>query len=351
MSLRPGRLLFDRLLGTTRPDIAKASFERWQVAPRSCTEVLPAKALPGQIERISGTRSGTVKEVARYLKGGFDVIEAATMGYCIRDVLLHDGMLHARGGLRRLRPGSRFTPLTLAPRETGRIALYESWLGNRCFAGWLGGDCLTYRLAEEAGAPFTTGQSGPHVAEYESALRITPASAAAIHCDELVLFDDAPHNEHKRARADDMRRRLVRRPVERHRGVFLLSYGAAENWVGSSAERSAELANELAVAEYLAARHGFRVLAPSRAGIAEIARACGGAEIVAGVDGNHLVHGLVMMPPDARALVIQPQTRAGSALKRLTDRQGQNYALVVARGTNDGFAADIDEIARTLDLV
>lgn len=343
LSWLPGRLLIDRLIGTARPDIAKASFERWQVAPRSCTEVLPAKALPGQIECISGARFGTVKEVARYLKGGFDVIEAPTMGYCIRDVLLHDGALHARGGVRRLRPGSRFTPLALAPRESGRIALYESWNGNRCFADWLGGDCLTYRLAEEAGAPFTTGQSGPHVAEYESALRIAPASGLAIHCDELVLFDDVPQNEHKRARADDMRRRLVRRPVERHRGIFLLSYGATDGSTG--------LVNELAVAEYLAAYHGFRVLCPGRAGIAEIARACGGAEIVAGVEGSHLIHGLVMMPPDASAFVIQPQTQAVSALKRLTDRQGQNYALVVARGTNNGFAANIDEIARTLDLV
>ncbi len=349
LSWRPARLMLDRALGTMRPDITRVSCERWQVAPGSCTEVRPAKVLAGQLERISGSKFGSVKAVTRHLRGGFDVIELPTMAYCIRDVLLHDGVLHARGGIRQLRPGSRFAPWAFAPRECGRTALYESWHGNRSFAHWLGDDCLTYRLAEEAGAPLSTGQSGrrvpkyEHGAEYESALRIAPATRSAIHCDELVLFDDAAHNEHKRARADDMRRRLIRRPVERHRGVFLLSYGATDNPAG--------LSNELALAEYLTARHGFRVIAPGRAEIGEIARACGGAEIVAGVEGSHLAHGLVMMPSDACAFVIQPPTRAVSALKRLTDRQGQNYALVVAKGTNDGFTADIDEVARTLDLV
>ncbi|TCM20830.1 uncharacterized protein DUF563 [Novosphingobium sp. PhB165] len=349
LSWRPARRLLDRLLGNGQPDITKAAFERWQIAPRSCIEVRSAKVLPGQLERISGAEVGTVKEAMRHFKGGFDVIAAPTMGYCIRDVLLHNGVLHARGAIRRLRPGTRFAPLAFAPHEMGRLALYESGPGNLRFGSWLGDDCLTYRLAEDAGVPFTTalsstGKFGRHMFEYESALGMLPARAAAIHCNELVLFDDETDNEHKRARADEMRWRLVRRPVERHPGVFLLQERA--NRAGPHA-----LLNELNIAEHLAVRHGFRVLDPSRVDIAQIARACGGAEVIAGVEGDHLVHGLLMMPADARALVIQPQTGVNSTLKRLTDRQGQDYALVVAKGANNGFIADIDDVERTLDLV
>lgn len=352
LSWRPGRVMLGRLLGAAQSDIAKAAYDRWQVAPRSCTEVRPATVLPGQLERIADVRSGTLKEVVRRLKGGFDVIEAPTMGYCFRDVLLHDGTLHAdrgrsHGATRRLQTRSRFSPVSFAPREMGRMAIYESLAGNRGFASWLGDDCLTYRLAEAAGQPFATppatkGRTTPHIAEYESALGIAPMRSPSMLFDDLILFDDAPQNEHKRARADDMRRRLVSRPVERHAGVFLLSRRTPTN---------TSLLNEGAIAEYLAIRHGFRVLDPDSASLADIARACGGAEVVAGFAGAHLVHGLVTMPPDASAFVIHPQRHASSVLKRLTDRQGQGYALIVAKGAADGFTADIADIERTLGLV
>jgi capsular polysaccharide biosynthesis protein len=72
--------------------------------------------------------------------------------------------------------------------------------------------------------------------------------------------------------------------------------------------------------------------------------------VIAGVEGSHLVHGVMLMPPGARALVVQPPGRAVSALKRMTDRQGQDYSLVVGVGTNEAFHADPGEIERTLDL-
>jgi len=48
--------------------------------------------------------------------------------------------------------------------------------------------------------------------------------------------------------------------------------------------------------------------------------------------------------------VIQPPTRAVSVLKLLTDRQGQDYSLVVGEGNDEVFDACAGEIERTLDL-
>lgn len=330
------------LLGRSRPDVNAAAVEKWQVSPESRSLVRSAKVLPGQLERIAGAEFGTIEDVVRQFRGDFEGRQEATLGYRLKDVLLHDGVLYGTGAERHLRRRSRYFPAAIAPREETRMALFESWLGNRWFGNWLSDDCLTYRLAEQAGLPFTSRPSSGHMAGYESALDIRPARGGSAFFRELILFDDAPHNLGKRSRAEAMRRRLVRDPGGRHPGVFLLRGRTGDPRV---------LLNERRIAEHLAEHRGFRVLDPSRASVEEITRACGGARIVAGVEGSHLVHGLVAMPPDGCAFVIQPPLRAVSALKLLTDRQGQDYALVVGEGTNDAFTANIDEIERTLDLV
>ncbi|TDW61728.1 uncharacterized protein DUF563 [Novosphingobium sp. PhB55] len=342
LSLRPAMALAARLLRQPRPDIAQAAVERWQVAPGSCTQVRRAKVLPGQFERIADSEFASISEVVRQFKGDFEAKQSATIGYRLKNALLHDGVLYAGGTLRHLQRRSRFLPVARAPREETRMALFESWLGNRWFGNWLSDDCLTYRLAENAGIPFTTHGSSGHVPDYERALDMLPVRGPSAFFRELVLFDDAAHNENKRLRAEAMRQRLIRGPIERHPGVFLLR--------GRSGD-ARFLTNESEIAETLARRRGFQVLDPSHAGLEEIVRACGGAKVVMGVEGSHLVHGLAMMPPDGCAFVIQPPLRAVAALKLLTDRQGQDYALVVGEGTNHAFTANIDEIERTLDLV
>jgi hypothetical protein len=331
-----------RLMGAKAQDVLTRAVEQWEIAPASMVHVRPALMLAGQMERIRGSEFGSVEEVLRDFRGGFDSQQAPTFGYRLSNVLLMDGILHSGSTARHLRPGAGRRPLGLAPREACRAAMYESWVGNRWFGNWLSDDCLTYRLAENAGVPMATMVPKGHRPSYERRLAITPVRTRATLFDELILFDDRSHNAHKRARADDMRSRLAGSGPRRHPGVFLLRGATGEKRV---------LRNERAIADHLAARHGFTVLDPTTAALDKIVAACGGASVVAGVEGSHLVHGLVMMPPDARALVIQPPSRAVAVLKLLTDRQEQDYSLVVGMGgDDDAFHADIDEISRTLDL-
>jgi capsular polysaccharide biosynthesis protein len=109
--------------------------------------------------------------------------------------------------------------------------------------------------------------------------------------------------------------------------------------------------NEAQIAEALMSRRGFKVLDPMKATVAEIIEACAGARVVAGVEGSHLVHGLISMPPDAALFVIQPPQRVLSVLKHATDRQGQRFSFVVASGGKDEFSVRLDEVERTLDLL
>lgn len=343
-SFRPTMHGMSRLMGRKPRDVLARAADRWEVAPASTVHVRPALMTAEQLGRIRGAEFGSIDEVVRDFRGGFDSLQAPTIGHSIRNVLLMDGVLYAGDAARHLRPGAGRRRLGLAPRETSRAAMYESWVGNRWFGNWLVDDCLSYRLAEQAGIPTASARAMPakgHQAAYERRLEMAPVRTEATLFDELVLFEDHSHNAHKRGRSEDMRRRLIGSEPPRHPGVYLLR--------GSSGDKRL-LSNEREIAEHLAARHGFTVIDPLASTLEEIVAACAGALVVAGVEGSQLVHGLVMMPPEARALVIQPPSRAVAVLKLHTDRQGQDYSLVVGTGADDVFHAEIDEIDRTLDL-
>lgn len=341
VSIAPGVQMLRSAMRLATPDLFTKAVERWVVAPSSMVEVRPAKILPGQLDRIRGTEFASPAEVIRDFSGGFDSLQRETVAYRLNDVVLLNGVLHAGDAARHLRARSHRLPLGLVPRETIRASMYEGWLGNRWFGNWLCEDCLAYRLAEEVGAPLTTSSVFGHMADYEQALGMEPTRTQAARFSELVLFDDSAHNEHKRARADDLRRRLSPARVDRHPGVFLLR--------GASGDRRV-LSNERELAERLAVKRGFRIVDPMALTAAEIVAACAGADVVAGVEGSHLVHGLMVMPNDARLFVVQPPDRTVAALKLVTDRQGQDYSFVVGVGTNETFHVDAGEVERTLDI-
>lgn len=341
ISFRPGIHALRKHLGANQRDITSQASDQWVIARSSRVEVRKAKFLPGQLDRIRGAEFGSVADVVRDFNGGFDLIQSATTAYRVENVVLIDGVLYAGDTARHLKPRSSRLPVWVSPRGSIRATMYESWLGNRWFGNWLSDDCLTYRLAESAGLPFTSAPATGHKCGYEQRLALRPTRVSSIRFEELVLFDDLSHNEHKRGRANDLRHRLIGSEPRRHPGVFLLR--------GQAGARRT-LRDEHRIAEHLAARRGFQILDPSTADVDEIIRACGAAQVITGVEGSHLVHGLMVMPPEARILVVQPPARAVSALKRITDRQGQDYSFVVGVGSNESFSADVEEIERTLDL-
>ncbi len=331
-----------KLLGFSAPDIRSAATDQWMLAEGTPVEVRPAKYLPGQIERIRGAEFGSVADVVRDFVGGFESRQPPTMAFQLRNAMLIDGVLYSGSAVRHLKPSTRRWMTRLEPNTISQAVLYESWPGNRWFGNWLSDDCLSYRLAEFIGWPVATQPAIGHKSAYERLLQISPVRLTSTRFDELILLDDRSHNENRRWRASDMRRRLVGAGPQRHAGVFLLR--------GQTGMRRV-LLNERTIAEHLATRHGFRVIDPAHAPVRAIIDACAGARVVAGVEGSHLVHGLMVMPPEARALVIQPPDRAVSVLKLITDRQGQDYSFVVGVGSNEAFTACADEIDRTLDLV
>lgn len=330
-----------KLFGRSVRDITAKAVDQWTIARGSRVEIKPAKVLPGQLDRIRSTQFGSIDEVIRDFSGGFDSLQGATTAYRLENVMLIDGVLYSGDATRHLRKRTSRLPFRRKPKDEIRATMYETWTGNRWFGNWLAEDTLTYRLAESEGMPFTTNRTIGHMTGYEQRLDMTPTRMFEVRFADLILFEDFAHNEHKRQRAIDFRRRMAGQNVRRHPGVFLLR--------GQGGVRRV-LLNEREIAETLAAKRGFEILDPLRADVDEIVRICAGADVVVGTEGSHLVHGLMLMPQDARVLVIQPPSRAVSVLKMFTDRQGQDFSLVVGEGSNEAFSADIGEIERTLDL-
>ena len=345
ISFRPTMQALHKVFGRSLPDVELAAVDRWVIAPATIRHVPPAIFLPGQLDRMRGVAFGSVDEILHSLHGAFDAHEPETLGFHLREADLVDGVLYAARGIRNLRRRRRRRPAYLRPAEIATGALYESWVGNRWFGNWLSDDCLTYALAADYGEPVTTAPcTQGHMRSYEAKLGLQPRRVTSAHFSELIVFRDLGHNAGKAARADRARQRLMtgRAPATPHPGVFLLR--------GEAGERRM-LANERAVADTLARRHGFTVVDPLACSVDGIVDVCAGARVVIGVEGSHLVHALMVMPRTATLLVIQPPDRVVSVLKMITDREGQTFAFVIGEGSSSAFAASVDEIDRTLDMV
>lgn len=341
---RPAIHSLRNAIGMPTVDLESVAVERWQIAPSSERHVPAAKFLPGQIEKIVASEFAPMDVVIRALRGDYRTVRGETLGFRLRNVDLVDGVLYCSKATRHLRPRRWNMSAYGKSTDMKTGALYETWLGNRYFGNWLTDDCLSYSLAAEHGEPVSTrDMSHGHETRYAEVFRLQAKRIDSVHFDELIFFRDTDQNDNKKVRAEDARKRLLAIAASvSHPGVFLLRGNTGQSRV---------LSNERAIAEHLATKHGFRILDPSVSTVEEIVAACAGARVVAGVEGSHLVHGLIVMPPDAALLVIQPPSRVVSALKVITDRQGQNYAFVIGSGGIENFSVDCNDVERTLDLV
>lgn len=344
LSLQPITSRFRNLLGLGRVQLAAAAADSWEIAPAESIHVPPAIVLPGHIERISRTEFASLETVVQSLAGRPAERVGPTMGFRLRDVDIVDGVVYSRGLSLHLRTRKRRIPLPRRLETHASGSLYETWVGNRWFGNWLLNDCLTYRLAEDAGSPVATkADRGVHVQRYEDLLGIISERFTDAHFDELFVFDDEANNSHRMGRAQDLRARLLRGSTPpRHPGVFLLR--------GRSGDLRL-MENEQEIASRLEAGYGLRVIFAEDLSVDQLMEACGGARVVAGIEGSQLCHGVAAMPQGSTLLAIQPPDRVTTALKILTDRWQQNFAMVVARQGTQSFRCEWDDIVRIMDEI
>ena len=322
--------------------LESAALRSWEIAPAEAAITKPAYFLPNQLERVTGWAFAD-EHPRREMEGGIETVHGPTRGFLLEDAWLIDGVLYKDQACSHLQPRSRRVPKLNVEVELDRGAVYCTAGGNKWFGDWLMVDCLTYPLASAEGVPVTTDQPVTvHIPGYESWLDMRPSRLAGVHFRELVIFNDRGQNRGKHERFRANRDKLISHvDAKPHPGVFILRGRTGELRL---------LHNELELAQHLRERRGFRILDPENADVPTIVATCAGARAVVGIEGSHLLHGILVLSEGGVLLTLQPPGRFVRVFKYQADREGQHFGFVVGHAVEDGFVIDPEEVERTLDL-
>lgn len=330
-----------RLAGKSPKSLESVAEKTWVIAPEETVVCLPAFYQPHQLERIKGWMFSS--EHPRLELERTTVSHGATRGFLLKDAWLIDGILYKDGASQFLSQRAGVLPRIRVNREFERGAMYCSIGGNRYFGQWIIDDCCTYSLACDEGIPIATDRPVyNHGRAYMDLLGMRPTRVDNAYFRELVIFDDIGQNSNKGQRFRAMRNRIRSSvDVPQHPGVFILRGMAGERRI---------LRNEVAIAKLLRDRRGFRILDPLTADVPTIIKSCAGAQVVVGVEGSALSHGVIAMPEGAALLILQPPDRFVNVYRARTAWSNQHFGFIVGIQDGKDFRIDADEVERTLDL-
>jgi hypothetical protein len=341
MTLAPlvARLLRKAKLGV---DLRSASTKSWTIAPAEDRREPAAIFDPGDLARVTGLGDDCTmdKDLARIHERNQH--HGATRAYLLSDVTLVGGHLFSGRWMQEL--GN--APLRwVGERRTiirERVALAATRYGVRYFGHWLLDDLPLALAARELGVPVAPKRNiRLQHQRYSELAGIVVNELEATTFRELVVLEDVGQNADKRRRYQTLREKFGALSAAEHPGVMLVR--------GSSGVKRV-LTNEDAV-QALARARGFAVLHPPEHSAEELLAACWGARIVLGVEGSHMVHGLLAMKDGGTVCALMPPFRFNTILKDWSDAIGLRYAFMVGEAHGDGFRVDLRRLTALLDRI
>lgn len=325
------------------------SVKSWEIAPGNSTISKKAYFLDNQLDRVTGT--AYTDDPHAVMHGGISIVHNPTRAYLLKNIWmingsiykgLHQFQLHHKTKLSNKM--SYFPPLVF-DTEIKNGSIYSSYDGNEFFGLWLTDDCTNYKLAAAEGTPITTDIfTSPHMLEYESLLNMNPYRTNAAYLKDAVFFDDDWGNNKKKQEIFNSNKELLlsKFASNSHPGVFILRRNSGKTRI---------MLNEIEIAELMREKYGFKIVDVTQQSVQEIIAACAGARIIAGIEGSHLMHGLMVLEPGASVLTLQPPNRFCGVLKITTDMQDLNYAFVVGIQKEENFYINFEEVEKTLSLL
>jgi capsular polysaccharide biosynthesis protein len=312
---------------------------------QSCSRLeRPALFDPSDLTRILGVaESSTYRLQMERVHGGVRQ-HAATTAHLIRNAQLCNGHVvrptvsHRVGADPMPWFSSPFTP------RIERAVLASTAFGARFFGHWLLDDIPLTLAAKRVGEAINVmTELSPHQQAYAEMMGANSRSILHAQVKELIIIDDLGQNHYKADRLKEMRARLLKRfPSPVSNKVMLLRKNTG---------KSRLLVNEMEIAERLADQ-GFQIISPLETSAEELVRACLGAQVVVGVEGSHLTHGLLCMAPGTTVLAIHPPERFDAVLKDWCDCKQVRYAFVVGEPCEKGgFTATHQQIDCLLQTV
>ncbi len=347
MSVTPLIQWMSQKLGRAQ-SIAEAASETVVICPEEERLLPRALHLDGQLDRVTGVADGSSFDLEKTRLGGVPISDLATMAYRIDDAIFSAGRVftrrmqdHQGGDQRRKLLAPISVELNNAVLPLNSFATI--YFGHMVFDG--GAAML---LAPDFGEAcvdrvVSAGMAG-HVARYFDLFGTPHTAISDARIKSAWLFEDRGMNSHKRARLKTLSARVRTIPGTRAgHGVFIRRRG----W---GVHRAPE--NEAQLEEFFAAR-GFDIIDPREMTVDDIVARTRDAEILIGVEGSGMTHGMISMAQNTLVVMLLPPSRLNNMMKDYADGLGQNYAFVVgtAQQNGGGYLVDPEEILRTIDLV
>jgi hypothetical protein len=296
------------------------------------------------LNRITGFGAGTNRDY----ESGHTIAtwreHTATRAHRMKNLLLIDGSLYAKRFKHSVSINNG-PPLSfgMAPRlEHGVLA--QSWLGARYFGHWLLEDVMLGLLASGRGdAIGVARQLTAQQSDYARFFNYRHKDLSNVAwVEDIEILSDSGLNPFHMDRLKALRKRFTGKSLfPRHPGVFLMR--------GSGGEARC-LVNEAAVADFMR-KCGFKVLNPGNESMETVRAAVANADLVVGVEGSQLSHGILGAAPGGAMLVLQPPFRFNNAFKERCDLLGITYAFIVGHAAEGGFTVDLNALARLIDRV
>lgn len=321
----------------------------WEIAPGNTTTSKKAFFLDNQFERI--TRTAYTDNPQLMMQGGIVINHEPTKAYLLKNIWMINGsvykgmhrfLLHHRN---KLSNQKNYLPPVIVDTEIKNASVYSSYDGNEFFGLWLTDDCTNYKLAAAEGTPITTNIfTSPHMFEYEKLLGMNPYRTNGAYIKDAVFIDDDWGNNSKKQELFDQNKQILLSNFSgsSHPGVFILRRNSGKTRI---------MLNEIEIAERLRDQYGFKIVDVTKHTVQEIIAACVGAKTIVGIEGSHLMHGLMVLEPGASVLTLQPPSRFCGVLKITTDMQNLNYGFVVGIQKEEDFYVNFEEVERTLALL
>ena len=320
------------------------SARSWPLAPGCTQHEPPALFEASDTARILGVaESSTLALQMSRVSGGLRQ-HAPTMAYRIRSASLCNGHVVRPNMVYRVGAGPMPWFASPSRPQLEAAVLACTAFGVKYFGHWLMDDMPLTLAARHLGEPISVlDHLSDHQQAYAALLGTEARSLLDAQIKELIVIDDVGQNSFKSQRLEELRSRLLKRyPAALSTKVMILRKNTG---------KSRLLVNEMEIAERLA-EQGFRILSPLEVCAEELVQACLGAQVVVGVEGSHLTHALVCMPPGGTLITLQPPHRFDAVIKDWCDCRQIRFGFVVGQPVQDGgFVVNYDQIDRLLQRV
>ncbi len=288
---------------------------------------------------------------------------AATIAYTLKSARLAAGSVYASGArypIRRLRTGYP----GVAPVDIPQATLCTSPAGDRYFGHFLTEDLLHVMIAADFGEPIRLEpvRDWPHAPVYREAFELAWRDLAAGAFETLTFFSDYAQNGLRRRRYRDLRARLRRTMSARPPGrrVYLRRPAAMSPPFRVDVDEAGDAPlpaliertplNEAEVAAALE-RRGYQILDTASSSPRALVEGLIDAEIIVGVEGSHLMHGVYTIADDGGVLIMMPPMRPTIQAKDRYDALGIPCAIVVGEDLGSRYRIAVDDLNRALDLL